>query len=272
MKTLKLNHDIAEQVSSRQRRSTWRVRDDKDLTIDDRVELIDKVDPHHPQSWVVIGIATIEQISIKRINDIAPEDFLREGYDSKDEMIKTYRAYYGPEVDERTPVKMLTFHFEPYKPPKPYNQTVVAAPIMLPTLQLYADGGSRGNPGPSSSAFAILDMDDNVVKKDGIYLGIGTNNQAEYTALRIGLEEARNMQAEEVHVYMDSLLVINQMKGLFKVKHRDLWPIHQACRQLADSFHKIDFTHVPREYNKIADAEVNDILDANAGHIKEDVV
>src|SRR4051794_28052237 len=122
MKTLKLNHELAERVASGEMHSTWRIQDDKDLTIDDRVELIDKVDPDHPQSWQVIGVATIEQISIKRISDIAPEDFLREGYESKDQMIKVYRSYYGPEVDERTPVKMITFYFEPYTPVRPYNQ------------------------------------------------------------------------------------------------------------------------------------------------------
>ena len=105
-------------------------------------------------------------------------------------------------------------------------------------------------------------MADTVVTKAGLYLGITTNNQAEYIALKIGLEEATKLQAEIVHVYLDSLLVINQMKGIFKVKNRDLWPIHEAIKELTIRFKRVTFTHVPRELNKQADAMVNEILDA----------
>ncbi len=132
-------------------------------------------------------------------------------------------------------------------------------------LKLYADGGSRGNPGPSASGYVLLDMDDTIIFKSGVYLGITTNNQAEYQALKFGLEEAQKLGAREVDVYMDSLLVVNQMKGIFKVKNRDLWPIHEAIKELAKSFHKVIYTHVPRELNKLADAEVNTTLDAKLG-------
>lgn len=129
-------------------------------------------------------------------------------------------------------------------------------------IKLYADGGSRGNPGPSASGYALLDMDDNILFKSGVYLGITTNNQAEYQALKYGLEEAYKLGAREVDVYMDSLLVVNQMKGIFKVKNRDLWPIHEAIKEQAALFKKVQYTHVPRELNKLADAEVNEVLDA----------
>src|SRR5579884_2135498 len=79
-------------------------------------------------------------------------------------------------------------------------------------VKLFADGGSRGNPGPSASGFVILDMEDNVLVDKGVYLGVTTNNQAEYTALKLALEEARSLGAREIQVYMDSLLVVNQMK------------------------------------------------------------
>ena len=129
-------------------------------------------------------------------------------------------------------------------------------------IQLYADGGSRGNPGPSASGFVLLDMAGNEVLKNGEFVGITTNNQAEYQALKLGLEAAANtFQAREVHVYMDSMLVVNQMKKIFKVKNRDLWPIHDAIVSMLPRFHKVSFDHVPRELNKIADAEVNRALD-----------
>jgi ribonuclease HI len=107
-----------------------------------------------------------------------------------------------------------------------------------------------------------MDIEGHVVVKKGIYLGITTNNQAEYQALKFGLEEAQRAGVREVHVYMDSLLVVNQMLGIFKVKNRDLWPIHSAIKELAATFRQVSFTHVPRELNKMADAAVNESLDA----------
>lgn len=128
-------------------------------------------------------------------------------------------------------------------------------------IKLFADGGSRGNPGPSASGFVILDMEDTVLVDKGVYLGVTTNNQAEYTALKLGLEEAHRMGSRKVHIYMDSLLVINQMKGVFKVRNRDLWPLHDKIKKLIAGFKEVSFSHVPREFNKLADAAVNRALD-----------
>ncbi len=143
-------------------------------------------------------------------------------------------------------------------------------PVQEKRVKLYADGGSRGNPGPSASGYVLMDMEDNIIFKKGVYLGITTNNQAEYQSLKFGMEEARRLGALEVSVYMDSLLVVNQMKGIFKVKNRDLWPIHEAIRDHAKLFKKVTYTHIPRELNKLADAEVNTTLDAEENNIKID--
>lgn len=132
-------------------------------------------------------------------------------------------------------------------------------------VKIFTDGGSRGNPGPSASGFVILDLEDTVLVDKGVYLGITTNNQAEYTALKLALEECLKMGVKEVQVYMDSLLVVNQMKGIFKVKNRDLWPIHDAIKKLAAKFDEISYSHVPREFNKLADAAVNRALDQELG-------
>lgn len=151
------------------------------------------------------------------------------------------------------------------------DPTAVAAtdngtrPSSIDKVKMFADGGSRGNPGPSASGYVILDKEDNVLADEGVYLGITTNNQAEYTALKLGLEKALEIHAQEVDVYMDSLLVVNQMKGIFKVKNRDLWPIHDAIKQMIPRFQKISFGHVPRELNKQADAAVNRALDEQQG-------
>jgi ribonuclease HI len=133
---------------------------------------------------------------------------------------------------------------------------------IITDMQLYADGGSRGNPGPSASGYVLLNMSDEVILQSGEYIGITTNNQAEYQALKLGMEHAlHDFQTQELHVYMDSMLVVNQMKNIFKIKNRDLWPIHNACVELSEKFKKITFDHVPRELNKIADKEVNEALD-----------
>lgn len=132
-------------------------------------------------------------------------------------------------------------------------------------LKIYADGGSRGNPGPSAGGFVILDMTDQILQESGKYLGITTNNQAEYHSLKGALESAQKMGARIVHVHMDSLLVINQMKGVYKVKNRDLWPIHEAIKQVAKSFKIVTYSHVPRELNKLADSMVNKTLDSAKG-------
>jgi ribonuclease HI len=141
---------------------------------------------------------------------------------------------------------------------------IKAEVLKVREAKLYTDGGSRGNPGPSAIGFVVMDMQDNVLRTESKYLGLTTNNQAEYQGLKEGLEACRKMNIAEVHVHMDSLLVVNQMKGAYKVKNRDLWPIYESIKELVTHFSKVTFTHVPRELNKIADGMVNECLDAQA--------
>jgi ribonuclease HI/pterin-4a-carbinolamine dehydratase len=163
-------------------------------------------------------------------------------------------------IDQLLPVA------EPIEEVEQLAEAIVGPAISIPKeIKLFGDGGSRGNPGPSASGYVLLDMDNNILFKTGVYLGITTNNQAEYQALKFGLEEALKLGAREVNVHMDSLLVINQMKGVFKVKNRDLWPIHESIKETATKFKRVTYTHVPRELNKLADAEVNTTLDAEVG-------
>lgn len=134
-------------------------------------------------------------------------------------------------------------------------------PAGLSAAKLFTDGGSRGNPGPSATGVVIFDMEDNVVKKSSKYLGITTNNQAEYQALLQGLELAAKLGVEELSVYMDSELIIKQLQGLYKVKNPDLKPIYDKVKAISSDFAKISYTHVPRALNKLADAMVNECLD-----------
>ncbi len=135
---------------------------------------------------------------------------------------------------------------------------------------IYADGGSRGNPGPSASGYVIMDNERRVSAQGGEYLGITTNNQAEYQGVRLGLEKAMEMGLKRVEFHLDSMLVVNQMNGVYTIKNRDLWPINERIRELMSHFDKVTFKHVPRELNQLADGEVNKVLDAhkaNESHV-----
>lgn len=258
MKSMKLDHHLAQQVVTGEKTSTWRVNDDKDLHVNDRVELIDKLDPANPATWTSIGIATIVTILEKQLGAVSQDDMDgNDKYTSTEQILTEFRGYYGPQVSAETPVKIIRFTFEPHKEGEQSRPGEVLAG------KLYTDGGSRGNPGPSASAFVLLNEHDKIIAEKGLYLGVTTNNQAEYQSLKMGLTEAHKQGISHLQVYMDSMLVINQMKGVYKVKNADLRPVHQSVQELADQFESITFTHVPREHNKQADALVNEVLDAS---------
>lgn len=129
------------------------------------------------------------------------------------------------------------------------------------SMIIYSDGGSRGNPGPSAAAFVIMDKQQAIVDQGGIYLGITTNNQAEYHGVQLGLERAFELGIPAIEFRIDSMLVVNQMKGVYKIRNRELWPINERIRSLIGKFEKVTFTHVPRELNQLADSLVNKLLD-----------
>lgn len=258
MKSLKLNHEFAQQVLAGQRTSTWRINDDKDLHVNEDVQLVDKVNPLEPSSWRPIGVARITTILEKQIgkvtqHDVAPGEQLK----PLKALIEEYRGYYGHQVNAETPVKIITFTFTPMG-----ESTSSVTNTSMLEMKLYSDGGSRGNPGPSACGFVLMDMHDQVIVENGLTLGITTNNQAEYHSLKLGLEAALARNVTHLHVYMDSMLVINQMKGIYKVRSTDLKPINHAVKDLVSKFAKVTFAHVPRERNRRADAMVNEVLDA----------
>ncbi len=131
------------------------------------------------------------------------------------------------------------------------------------SLTIYTDGGSRGNPGPSASGFVIFNDKDEIIEEGGEYLGVTTNNQAEYQAVKLAIQSSLKYEPNELFFFIDSLLVVNQMKGVYKIKNRDLWPIHSDIKKLSENFNKVTYTHVRRELNKLADAKVNEVLDSH---------
>ena len=102
-----------------------------------------------------------------------------------------------------------------------------------------------------------------VVADGGKFLGITTNNQAEYRAVLHALEMAKDLGIEEIEFRLDSLLVVNQMKGIYKVKNKDLWVVYEQIKKLATEFKNVTYNHVLREFNKLADAKANQLMDEN---------
>lgn len=248
---------MAQAILNGQKNATWRLYDDKDLSVDDQIKIIDKVNPDEPESWKVVGQGHITQIVEKKLGSITDQDMAgHERYATKDDMLRAYRQYYGQRVTFDTPVKIINFDFLPNT-----NGDLPSAGMLLEEAKIFTDGGSRGNPGHSASAYVICKMDDTVVEKSGTYIGMATNNQAEYFGFLRGLERARELGINKIHLFSDSQLVVNQMNGVYKIKNQELLPIYQDTKLVADSFEKITFSYVPRELNKTADLEVNRILD-----------
>ena len=126
---------------------------------------------------------------------------------------------------------------------------------------LFADGGSRGNPGPAASGAVLVDPQGQILDEVGRFLGIATNNVAEWTALCIGLERAIQRGIKRLAVRMDSELVVKQMRGEYRVKHVDLQPLHRRAQSLLRQFEYVEIEHVRRKYNALADRLVNEVLD-----------
>lgn len=128
--------------------------------------------------------------------------------------------------------------------------------------KLFSDGGARGNPGPSASAYLLYE-NNKIIEFDSKFLGNSTNNIAEYTALLIGLEYVVKKNIKEITCFLDSELVVKQLKGEYKVKHENLKPIFEKISKLICQFSKIEFVHIERSKNFFADKLVNITLDAN---------
>ncbi|MGB8964641.1 MAG: ribonuclease HI family protein [Candidatus Cybelea sp.] len=129
---------------------------------------------------------------------------------------------------------------------------------------LFADGGSRGNPGPAASAAVLLEPGGELMEEVGAYLGVATNNVAEWTALVLGLEAAAKRGIRSLAIRLDSELVVKQLRGEYRVKHVALQPLHRRAMRLLRGFDQIDIRHVPRKQNTLADRLVNRVLDQEA--------
>ena len=130
-------------------------------------------------------------------------------------------------------------------------------------ITAYFDGGSRGNPGPAGWGAYIVNDDGTVLAELSGALGVATNNVAEYNGLIAALQWAADHDVTAMSVKGDSLLLVEQMRGNYKVKNEGLKPLHMRARMLVMQIGNVSFAHVPREKNKDADRLSTVGMDAN---------
>lgn len=128
-------------------------------------------------------------------------------------------------------------------------------------IQVFCDGGARGNPGHAAYGF-VVKVDNKVVKEEGAYIGIATNNQAEYTAIIKALSYlVDHHRGQDVSFFLDSQLAASQLSGLFKIKNAQIRELIIKVREHETELGQVRYTHIPREQNKEADSLVNQALD-----------
>ena len=130
------------------------------------------------------------------------------------------------------------------------------------TARLFTDGGARGNPGPAAYAYVLETEDGTVLAQHGEAIGVATNNVAEYSALVAGLRRADELGVSRLEVVSDSELLVKQMRGEYRVKNEALRALSVEAARLARRFDALEYRHVKRAHNELADSLVNRALDA----------
>jgi len=127
--------------------------------------------------------------------------------------------------------------------------------------RLYTDGGARGNPGPAAFGYVLEAEDGTVLAARGERIGVATNNVAEYRGLIAGLRRAAELHVPEVEVISDSELLVKQMRGEYRVKNETLRGLSVEAARLGRELEKVEYRHVRRAHNELADRLVNEALD-----------
>jgi ribonuclease HI len=128
--------------------------------------------------------------------------------------------------------------------------------------RLFTDGGARGNPGPAAYGFVLEAEDGTVLAAEGESIGTATNNIAEYSGLVAGLRRALELHVPSVEVVSDSELMVKQMRGEYRVKNEALRELYDEALSLARRVGNVEYRHVKRAHNELADRLVNEALDA----------
>jgi ribonuclease HI len=128
--------------------------------------------------------------------------------------------------------------------------------------RLFTDGGARGNPGPAAYGFVLETEDGDVLAAEGEAIGVATNNVAEYSGLIAGLRKAVEIGVDDLELVSDSELMVKQMRGEYRVKNEALQDLNQEAAALARRLGSVEYRHVKRAHNELADKLVNEALDA----------
>ncbi len=142
------------------------------------------------------------------------------------------------------------------------SRATLFAGSTVEVLFLEADGGSRGNPGPAGAGAVLRDHSGAVLCQLHKFLGVATNNVAEYKALIMGLQAALKRHPQKLIVKLDSELLVKQLNGLYQVKSEHLKPLYLEARALLGQFARVEITHIARGYNTLADSLANQAMDA----------
>lgn len=134
-------------------------------------------------------------------------------------------------------------------------------PDEIPEFCIHADGGSRGNPGEAGAGAVISDSRGRTLKELKIYLGIATNNEAEYQAAILALERALELGVKRVALFLDSELVVRQLRGEYRVREPRLKSLHHKARETLNRFSQYSILSIPREENRRADQLANEAID-----------
>ena len=132
--------------------------------------------------------------------------------------------------------------------------------IKRTSWQLFTDGASKGNPGPAGAGWVLINDLHSAPVKDCKFLGQATNNEAEYQALILGLQQALSCGIEEIRIHIDSELLVRQLNGLYRVKNPRLALLFHKVQEILLKFSKYDIMHIPREQNREADRMANEAI------------
>src|SRR5947209_10856050 len=152
------------------------------------------------------------------------------------------------------------FHLTP--PPVRYGGSDITMTPTTKHLIVETDGAARGNPGLAGAGIIIKDDSGRKIETIGKFLGVTTNNQAEYRALIEGLQAVQRHNPESVTVRMDSELVVKQMNGSYRVRHPEILPLYLQAVEAAQALPEVRFEHVPRDRNPGADRVANTAIDS----------
>jgi ribonuclease HI len=134
-------------------------------------------------------------------------------------------------------------------------------PKEFPELFIHADGASRGNPGEAGAGAVISDSRGRTLKELKCFLGMASNNTAEYQALILALEKALELGARSITVFLDSELVVRQIRGEYRVREPHLKALHQKAQEILNHFSRYSILSIPREENRRADQLANEAID-----------